>query len=70
MIVLLVIACAWLGLLVVGLGMLHIATSTSTPSRVSPKRLAPIGDAQIRAAEPDASNETPRRSLQVPSHAA
>ena len=32
MIVLLVIAGAWLGLLLLGLGMLHVATSTPTPS--------------------------------------
>ena len=70
MIVLLVIACAWLGLLLVGLGMLHIATSTSTPSRVAPKRLVPVGAAQIRAAEPDTSNEAPRGSVRAPSHAA
>ncbi len=50
MIVLLVIACAWLGLLLLGLGMLHVATSTPTPSRIAPKRLAPVGDARIRAA--------------------
>ena len=60
MTVLLVIAGAWLGLLLLGLGMLHVATSTPTPRPVARRHLASVGDAPIRAAVPEASNEAPR----------
>ncbi len=72
MIVLLVIAGAWLGLLLVVLGMLHIATSTSTPRPVAPtKNLVLAGEAQIKAAGPETSIEAARRARRrVPTQAA
>jgi hypothetical protein len=55
MTLLLVIAGAWLGFLLLGLGMLHAASSTPTPRPISPTPLALDGD-----------NEAPRRAERVP----
>ena len=60
MIVLLVIAGAWLGLLLLVLGMVHVATTTTTPRPVAHRTLAPVGDPHISAAKPDGSNQAPR----------
>ena len=70
MTVLLVIAGAWLGLLLLVLGMLHAATSTPTPRPVSPTSLALDGNTQIRAVERKPFNEAPRWAARVPSEAA
>ena len=64
MIVLLVIAGAWLGLLLLVLGMVHVATTTTTPRPVAHRNLAPVGEAHIRAAKPEGSNQAPRPARQ------
>ena len=70
MIVLLVVAGAWLGLLLLVLGTLHVATATPTPRPGSPAALAVVGDAQTTAAELEPSTEAPRRAVGVPTQAA
>jgi hypothetical protein len=52
MIVLLVIAVAWLALLAVVLGMFHAATGTQTPRPVSTAAASQPGKGASRRAEP------------------
>ena len=70
MTVLLIIAGAWLGLLLIGLGMLHVATSTPTPRPVASRHLASVGDTHISAFEPEASRQAASPARQVPTQAA
>ena len=70
MTVLLVIAGAWLGLLLLVLGMLHAATSTPISRPVSLTPLALDGDPQTSAVEPKPFNETSRRAAPVLGQAA
>ena len=70
MTLLLVIAGAWLGLVLLLLGGLHVATSTAIPRPVSPIRMALVGDAQMRGSEQRPSYEAPRRALLAPTEAA
>lgn len=68
--VLLIIAGAWLGLLLIGLGMLHVATSTPTPRSIASRRLASVGDTHISGFAPGASRQAPSPAGQVPTQAA
>jgi hypothetical protein len=67
---LLVIAGAWLGLLLLVLGMVHAATSTPTPRPVSRTPLTLDDDTQMRAVQPKPFNESPRPAALAPREAA
>lgn len=62
MIMLLLIAGAWIGLVLFVLGMFRVTTSTPTPRPASNTPLTLVDHVQIRAAEPEPYDEAPRRT--------
>ena len=62
MIMLLLIAGAWIGLVLFVLGMFRVTTSTPTPRPASNTPLTLVDDARIWAAEPEPFDEAPRRT--------